>query len=26
MIDLNGQLHDVQATETLGQALAAVRP
>ncbi|TQU34918.1 tRNA (adenosine(37)-N6)-threonylcarbamoyltransferase complex ATPase subunit type 1 TsaE, partial [Xanthomonas perforans] len=25
MIDLNGQLHDVQATETLGQALAAVR-
>ncbi|OQP80082.1 tRNA (N6-adenosine(37)-N6)-threonylcarbamoyltransferase complex ATPase TsaE [Xanthomonas phaseoli pv. syngonii LMG 9055] len=26
MIDLNGQLQDVQATETLGQALAAVRP
>mgnify|MGYP000929560331 FL=1 len=26
MSDLNGQLHDPQATETLGHALAAVRP
>ncbi|USJ00129.1 tRNA (adenosine(37)-N6)-threonylcarbamoyltransferase complex ATPase subunit type 1 TsaE [Xanthomonas prunicola] len=26
MIDLNGHLHDAQATETLGQALAAARP
>lgn len=26
MIDLNGHLHDAQTTETLGQALASLRP